>query len=65
MQRVRRLPAAALHHVQRQQKISASQPLHRRVRGAQVHDLRRVGPDAVPLVHLGAALRPPPAKIRI
>lgn len=47
---VRRLPPAALSGMQRQQEVRSSQPLHRRIRRAQVHELRRGGPRQVHLL---------------
>lgn len=44
---VRRLSAAALSVVQGLQEVGASQSLHHRVRGAQVHELRRSRPGQV------------------
>ena len=41
LRQLRRLPLPAVLGVQRQQEIDPPQPLHHRVRGAQVHELRR------------------------
>ncbi|CAB0041909.1 unnamed protein product [Trichogramma brassicae] len=49
---VRRLSAAALSGLQRQQKVGPPKRFHRRVRRPEMHELRRGWPRALPVLQL-------------
>lgn len=61
---LRRLPPAALPLLQRVQEVRAPQPLHCRVRGPQVHELRRGGPGQVPQLLSRSPSPSPSSRIR-